>query len=335
MPLPTELDELHQLIALGGERLSCRRLLDVGDADGPLPVTLLALGSDDPQAPAIGFFGGVHGLERIGSAVVLAFLQHLLMRLPWDRSLQFLLEHVRLLFVPVVNPGGLARGTRANPQGVDLMRNAPVDAVCEVPWLVGGHRIGPSLPWYRGAIDAPMQPESAVLCEAVQRELLGRPLAISVDCHSGFGMRDRIWFPYAHTRTPIRDLAELHALVELFERSHPNHRYICEPQSAHYLAHGDLWDYLHLQPTAARGVFLPLTLELGSWRWVRKNPLQLLSRHGLFNPQVLHRRQRALRGHLGWLDFLVRAACSHQHWMPHGDLRRTHLARAMARWYAA
>ena len=48
--------------------------------------------------------------------------------------------------------------------------------------------------------------------------------------------------------------------------------------------------------------FLPLTLEMGSWLWVKKNPRQLFSRHGIFNPLIEHRQQRVLRRHLALLD---------------------------------
>jgi hypothetical protein len=94
--------------------------------------------------------GGVHGLERIGTEVVLSYLRNLVARLPWDATLQHLLQGLRLLFVPVVNPGGLLRGTRANPRGVDLMRNAPVEAHPPAPFLLAGHHLSPALPWYRG-----------------------------------------------------------------------------------------------------------------------------------------------------------------------------------------
>jgi hypothetical protein len=36
----------------------------------------------------------------------------------------------------------------------------------------------------------------------------------------------------------------------------------------------------------------------------------------MFNPIVPHRFQRVMRRHLLWFDFLTRAACSHQHWLP-------------------
>jgi hypothetical protein len=35
---------------------------------------------------------------------------------------------------------------------------------------------------------------------------------------------------------------------------------------------------------------------------------------GIFNPMIPHRLQRTLRRHLALLDFLVRAAVSHDNW---------------------
>ena len=201
----------------------------------------------------MGYFGGVHGLERIGAEVVIAFLHSLVMRLQWDSSLHHQLESVRLVFMPIVNPGGMALGTRANPQGVDLMRNSPVQALDPVPFMVGGQRWSARLPWYRGALHAPMEAENQAVCDVVAAEMLHRPFSLSVDCHSGFGTADRIWFPYAHTRAPIAHLAEVHALKTIFAQSHSHHRYIFEPQSLQYLAHGDVWDHLYQQACAAAG----------------------------------------------------------------------------------
>ena len=284
--------------------------------------------------PAVGYFGGVHGLERIGAEVVIAYLHSLVMRLQWDSTLHRQLESVRLVFMPLVNPGGMALGTRANPNGVDLMRNAPVDALEPVPFLVGGQRISAGLPWFRGLKGVPMEPENLAVAEVVTQELLSRRFSLSVDCHSGFGRRDRIWFPYAHTRAPIAHLAELHALKSIFVQSHSHHRYIIEPQSGQYLAHGDLWDHLYQQAcTDPARVFLPLTLEMGSWLWVKKNPRQLFSRHGMFNPLIEHRQQRVLRQHQLLLDFLSRAASGHELWQPLGDARAPHHARALQDWY--
>ncbi|MBX3587705.1 MAG: DUF2817 domain-containing protein [Ramlibacter sp.] len=338
MPTPglPELDDLERAIALGGARLAVSSVPSSAQADGSqLPIYTVMLGNPAPDAPAVGFFGGVHGLERIGSQVVIAYLHTLLMRLRWDATLHHLLEQVRLVFMPIVNPGGMLRHTRANPNGVDLMRNAPVDAPGPVPFLVGGQRLSAGLPWYRGARGAPMQAESTALCSLVTRELQGRPFSLVLDCHSGFGLRDRLWFPYAHRRSPMPHLAQLHALHEVFLQSHPHHAYMFEPQSLQYLAHGDLWDHLYLQACArGDGVFLPLTLEMGSWLWVKKNPRQLFSRRGIFNPLIAHRQQRVLRRHLPLLDFAARAAAGWRHWLPEGEPAQQHRLAALARWYA-
>lgn len=329
-----ELEELERVIALGGARLQCEVACQVSDGRRQLPVYAITMGNPDPRLPAVGYVGGVHGLERIGSAVVTAFLDSLVTRLAWDASLHQLLEQVRLVFMPLVNPGGMARNTRANPAGVDLMRNAPVEAREPVALLVGGQRISRGLPWYRGAAGAPMEPESAALCACVERELLGRPFSLVLDCHSGFGMRDRLWFPFAHRRSPIAHLPELHALHEIFVQSHAHHPYVFEPQSRQYLAHGDLWDHLYLRAQRrGQGVFLPLTLEMGSWLWVKKNPRQLFSRHGIFNPLIAHREQRVLRRHGPLLDFALRAAAGQALWLPRGEVRAIHEARGRELWY--
>jgi len=331
---PPELEDLERIIADAGSAIDARIACQVETGGQRFPVHVLALGSHRSDVPAVGFFGGFHGLERIGAEVVMAYLRSLVQRLRWDEVLRHKLENLRLVFMPIVNPGGFWRGTRANPNGVDLMRNAPIESVERVPFLVGGQRLSAGLPWYRGAAGAPMEAESRAVCQVVAQELISRPFSLAIDCHSGFGLRDRIWFPYAHTPLPIEHLPEIHALTELFDQAYAHHNYLFEPQSRQYLTHGDLWDYLYLQATAEPGrIFLPMTLEMGSWLWVKKNPRQLFSRHGMFNPLIGHRQQRVLRRHLAWLEFLGRAASSHHRWLPVGEARQRHRQLAVQRWF--
>lgn len=334
-PLP-ELTQLQALIERGAPHLSSEIVCEVNHRGRQWPVHCLELGSRSRDVPAVGFFGGIHGVERIGTQVLLSYLHTLVEGLHWDDDLARWLETVRLVFMPLVNPGGMLQQTRCNPAGVDLMRNAPVDADHDVPMLLGGQRLSPRLPWYRGAAGEPMQPEAQALCRVVEERLIGAPFSLAIDCHSGFGLHDRIWFPYARSREPIDCLAEIYALRSLFRATHPHHHiYIIEPQSKQYTTHGDLWDYLYDKGRErGEGLFVPFTLEMGSWLWLKKNPIQLFQLHGLFNPILPHRQKRTLRRHLTLLDFLMRAAISHRRWRPTEEQRPMLHGQALAYWSA-
>jgi murein tripeptide amidase MpaA len=135
-----EHDELLRIVSTLQGAIEVRTLCEV-DGDGErFPIYAIGMGSRSPEAPAIGFFGGVHGLERVGTQVLLSFLESLLAELERDETLQELVSQVRLIFVPLVNPAGMAQRTRSNANGVDLMRNAPLDSPERVAFLLGGHR---------------------------------------------------------------------------------------------------------------------------------------------------------------------------------------------------
>lgn len=329
------LQRQNLLVAEAARHGRVETLAEVFVDGSDLPIYGVHFGPTDPRLPVLLVVGGVHGVERIGAEVALASLEVFLQRLSWCRMTRWQVEQCRLIFVPIVNPGGLLRQQRPNPQGVDLMRNAPARADGWTTPLVGGQRFSPLLPWYQGREDAPMEIESAALVRLVDQWVLPAEKAMVLDLHSGFGMTDRLWFPYARTRKPFAGLADVYALKALLDRTLSNHVYKLEPQATVYTTQGDLWDYVfdeHL--VRGQGVFLPLTLEMGSWAWVRKNPVQLASVGGSFNPMVPHRLRRILRRHLLLIDFLHRATCSMDAWAPQdGVARRALRERAFATWY--
>jgi hypothetical protein len=334
-PLPEQL-ELGRLIEALGAHARVERLARVEDDGRAHPIVGVTLGSDDPRAPAILFVGGVHGLERIGTQVVLAHLHQLAERLVWDRTARQMLEHARVAFLPIVNPGGMRRRTRANPNDVDLMRNGPPHPEAHPAPLVGGQRVSRALPWYAGAPEGLCQVESRALVRFVEATLFSSPAALSIDCHSGYGMVDRLWFPYARTRRPIANLAEARMLERLLDRTLPNHVYRLEPTAQSYTIDGDLWDHLYdgYREANPEGLFLPLTLEMGSWLWVRKNPRQLFDPLGSFNPMIVHRHRRTLRRHLPLFDFLERLTASADALRAGSGAERLELEReGYARWY--
>ena len=304
--------------------------------DKSYPLHCLTIGSQDPEAPAVGYFAGVHGLEKIGSEVVLSYLQTLLELMRWDKHFQDRLKSTRLVFMPLINPVGIVQRTRSNGNGVDIMRNSPLEAVESGGGIYRGHRLSRHLPWYRGPEGVEMEIETRALIEVVEQELLPSKVALAIDVHSGFGARDRLWFPYSHSREPFPQLAECYALKSLMDRTFPHHVYVIEPMSRQYTVFGDPWDFLYQAHwrNKPENLFIPLCLEMGSWAWLKKNPLQAFSKHGVFNPMLPHRRSRILRRHMYLFDFLHRAALSNEVWREQTtDARALNHAKAMELWY--
>jgi hypothetical protein len=335
-----ELVEIQRLAthASGKNLVRVNEIVKVDHGELSLPILALEFGSMRRDVPVFFLVGGVHGLERIGTRVIISYLKTLTHMAQWDATSRHLLERVRFSVVPIMNPVGMYLGRRSNGNGVDLMRNAPVEAEKDRPaFLPAGHRISKYLPWYRGAAGAELEVETTAIINFFEKEFAEAPTVIALDVHSGFGSVDRLWFPYAKTKQPFPNLGEVFKLTRLLDSVYPHHIYNVEPQATSYTTHGDLWDYLYdRRRQKTEGLFLPLTLELGSWLWIKKNPRQLFSALGIFNPLLPHRTSRILRRHLNLLDFLLRAAASPEAWLTGGaqlqnpdEVDRM----ALARWY--
>jgi len=332
-----EMSDLESLIESFGSRARVRTVAEVSHKEKSYPLYSVAIGSADPKAPALGIFAGAHGLEKIGSEVVLAYMHTILELLRWDKAFQQRLEKSRIVFMPIVNPVGVVNRTRSNGNGVDLIRNSPLNGEGGAGAFYRGHRISNLLPYYRGPEGAEMEVETKAVLEVVQRELLTSSASISVDVHSGFGAKDRFWFPYAHSRRPFPYLAEAYALKGLMDTTYSNHIYVFEPMSRQYTIHGDPWDFIFEEnrKAAGHGFFLPFCLEMGSWIWLKKNPLQVFSKNGVFDPMLPHRRSRILRRHLSLFDFLHRALLSPDAWVEQStEQRAANMKKALELWYA-
>ncbi len=278
------------------------------------PLMSFHFGVKSKSAPTLIFVGGIHGLEQIGTQVLLSFLDSFINLLRWDKSLASTLKHSRIIFYPLANPVGMHRLSRSNGNGVDLMRNAPIDSNAPVMPLVGGHRVSALLPWYRG--QGVMEDEAKILCDFIRTHSFSSKAALVLDVHSGFGLKDSLWFPFASREDFFPEAGRILAMSQLLERSFSHHTYTLEPQHHAYKTHGDLWDYLYLehQSLKSKNPFIPLTLEMGSWTWVRKNPKQLFSRLGLFNPILPHRIKRTERRHFILFNFLIKLIGSPENW---------------------
>ena len=304
-----EIDKLTQLDNSLKNLIHTQVLTTIHHHDKSYPIHALVIGSCDKSTPTLGLFGGVHGLERVGTQVVIGFIKTLIAQLQWDHALRESLSKYRIVSIPLINPVGMTHLSRSNGNGVDLMRNAPIDGVSESKYrLYRGHRISPKLPWYRGALGAPMEIEAQALIDFVEREMFTAQYSMSIDFHSGFGLRDRLWYPYGTSYENFLHRPLVDRIAKLFRKTHPHHVYKIEQQSDSYTIHGDLWDYLFQKQQNLNNdkIFIPWTLEMGSWIWLKKNPLQLFSRDGLFNPVIEHRYNRTMRRHYTLIDFFSR-----------------------------
>jgi hypothetical protein len=261
--------------------------------------------------PVLGLFAGVHGIEAIGVKILHRFLDHVLEQTDWNENVRLLLKRVRVVGAPLVNPAGYVAGTRCNGNGVDLMRNAPVESAASYPF-VGGQRFSNLLPYFRG--NGPFEKENEAVLELVREVLFEAPFAVSLDIHSGFGMEDFLWTPWARAKGFPPHWAEYTRFSEVLDRALKHHIYRFEPQSVNYCTSGDLWDYLFAEANA-RGdgrLFLPLTLEVGSWVWLKKSPRSAFRLRSFFNPMQPHRERRVLRRHLPLLNLLVQAVADYE-----------------------
>ncbi|MBD2858364.1 DUF2817 domain-containing protein [Spongiibacter sp. KMU-158] len=330
----SELFAVEQLCQQAGSMIQTRveALVELNGLQ--LPITSLTIGNPETARNCLLLTGGIHGVERIGTQVLIAWLESVIERCRWDAHWQRQFdEELAIVALPIVNPGGMLQDMRCNPSSVDLNRHAPIDAEADTPFLIGGHRIWRKLPWYRGHWHRHQEIEFVALQNVVYRCTRPESLCLVVDFHSGFGFKDHLWIPYAFRKEPIEDIACYVALKLLWERNFPHHNYQFGPQAMHYLSHGDLWDYFHIQSREHGAKLLPLTLEMGSWLWVKKHPSQIFSFAGLFNPTVPHRHARVLRSHLILLDFLMAACRNPNQWLVEGEHARQLQQMAQALWY--
>jgi hypothetical protein len=258
------------------------------------PIYLLEVGKRSAfKRHAVSLVSGVHGLETIGIRIHLDILKCLLNPKSTHFSPALAAGKFGVYSLPILNPAGVALETRANGRGVDLNRNSGINAEKAVPFF-GGHRLSPVLPYYRGrTLERESRALYRFLCEYAWK--VGR-LHLSLDIQSGYGSQNYLWWPYSYSKTRVPHAAVFQLVAAELSQRHPLYR--IEPMSLSYQTHGDLWDRALIEFEAAKErkliarqqIFLPLTLEIGTWREIKKNPLRIASKEKIFNPPPQSRK---------------------------------------------
>ncbi len=104
-----ELEELKAILLAGSAHFEVDVVAEAHTAGPSFPLYTASIGSRDPLAPAVGLFGGIHGLERMGTQLILHYLRALLFRLEWDELLHRQLEKIGWSSCPSSIPAACGR----------------------------------------------------------------------------------------------------------------------------------------------------------------------------------------------------------------------------------
>lgn len=260
----------------------------------------------DPKLPTVAFFSCFHGVEWVGGRVLINFIDHLVRELCWDEGTRDLVSKINICGIPIANPVGRIEKTRSNGRGVDLMRNAPVTGKRVIP-LLGGQRISGSLPWYMGK---KIEKENQIIMKFIDDNVFPSEFKMTLDIHSAFLRRSRIWMPYASgKKLPQKEQEIFTRIKKLLNSIYKYNPYRYEKQELVYRTHGDFWDYnFDRHEMNKKGTYIPLTLEISSLNWVLRNFVFNWSFESLFNPLNRRESNEEYFRHITVFDFILRFA---------------------------
>ena len=82
--------------------------------------------NDEEDEPEFKYVSTMHGDEPVGTETCLYFIDLLLTEYGTDERITNLIDDTAIWIVPLMNPDGLERNTRANANGIDLNRSFPL-----------------------------------------------------------------------------------------------------------------------------------------------------------------------------------------------------------------
>ena len=210
-------------------------LVHYGESVEGRPILGLEMGPE--TAPTWRITGAHHGDEAISSELAMEVAHALIDN---QGAWAGLLEGLHITLIPVVNPDGLAQGSRYNANGVDLNRNY-------------------GFQWGDGTFRGPA-PFSEPETRAVRTLALYRSHQAALSLHAG---ALNLGWPWNYTTTVSADEARMRALAQSYEDLCPDPDFYITNGAAWYVTSGDSNDW----SLGQRG-----TLELTLEAWIEKAP---------------------------------------------------------------
>ncbi|MFH1223062.1 MAG: alpha/beta fold hydrolase [Pseudomonadota bacterium] len=304
---PTEITRLKRIEKRFPDFIILEELGGIKHNGFKVPMHAFFIGhKPDPKLPTVAFFSCFHGVEWIGGRVLLNYVEHLVRSMCWDEGIRDLISKMNICGIPVVNPVGRIEKTRSNGNGIDLMRNTSVTGERVFP-LLGGHHLSKSLPWYRGE---KIEKENKITMKFLDDHVFPSDFKITMDIHSTFMRRSRIWIPYASGKKLPEKEADVFAKIKkLLNSTYKYNPYRYEKQDLIYRTHGDFWDFnFDRHKSDKKGLYLPMTLEISTAEWLFRNFITSWTFESLFNPSSRRESNQEYFRHITVFDFILRFA---------------------------
>lgn len=191
-PSPDELAAALQELAAANEGLA--ELVQIGISEQGRDIWALRISAN--STPSVGWrvLGDHHGDEPSSGVLALATAEHLLEGYGSDPLVTTILEHDEVWVAPMVNPDGVALGSRYNANVVDLNRNYAHE------WDGAAFRAGPA-------------PFSEAESRAVRAHGAWTALGVGLSMHAGETNLGWVW---NHTATPTAEAELLSSMATTY-----------------------------------------------------------------------------------------------------------------------
>jgi len=278
--------ELDTMRALYPQLISQKMQIGSSIEGRPIVCMRISNNPDTEQAkPQVLFTALHHAMENMGKQQLIYFMWYLLENYNTDPEIKYMVDHLEIYFVPVVNPDGDVFNQTSNPNGggtwrknrrpngiwtgVDINRNYSYAFAYD---NIGSSNLG-AHPWYRGD-SAFSEPES----QAMRSLIVSKHFSLELNWHS---YSDYLIYPWNYDGSHTADSVYYEQLGR-YVCLESHFRYGTCNQTYGYNSNGDADDFAYGDTT--KNKIISLTAEIGSSTdgfWPQSSNIEALCKQSL------------------------------------------------------